>query len=260
MIAAIYTPDGLIKKNRDTSLDKIAPRRTCLSRPSYVLRFSIETVYFRCLSRFEILLQNLEWARHTWLHLNCNIFFQIPFPLFRIILLFFLKIDFFLFFPDLRREARFFKFRPKLKLTSSQQSLKDFLPSQLSIPQTDAPTIVHLKRFLIAYREVITIRERFTCTEDHRHVTRHKHYSLSPDKKTDSSRNAFKCALPVRVTETPGSSIHGRIISFRWITRDTLTLTVRRDSRLFFSPSRRQPSPPVAWFARSSSFVLHSGT
>lgn len=24
MIAAIYTPDGLIKKNRDTSLDKIA--------------------------------------------------------------------------------------------------------------------------------------------------------------------------------------------------------------------------------------------
>lgn len=103
MIAAIYTPDGLIKKNRDTSLDKIAPRRTCLSRPSYVLRFSIETVYFRCLSRFEILLQNLEWTRDTWLHLNANIFLQIPFPLFRIILLFFLKIDFFLFLPDLRR-------------------------------------------------------------------------------------------------------------------------------------------------------------
>lgn len=259
MIAAIYTPDGLIKKNRDTSLDKIAPRRTCLSRPSYVLRFSIETVYFRCLSRFEILLQNLEWARHTWLHLNCNIFFQIPFPLFRIILLFFLKIDFFL---DLRR------IQERLNSSNLDQSwprrvknrLQDFLPSQLSISQTDAPTIVHLKRFLIAYREVITIRERFTCTEDHRHVTRHKHYSLSPDKKTDSSRNAFKCALPVRMTETPGSSIHGRIISFRWITRDTLTLTARRDSRLFFSPSRRQPSPPVAWFARSSSFVLHSGT
>lgn len=40
-----YTPDGLIKKNRDTLFDKIAPRRTCLSRPLYVLAVFLSKLF-----------------------------------------------------------------------------------------------------------------------------------------------------------------------------------------------------------------------
>lgn len=52
-----YTPDGLIKKNRDTSFDKIAPvyRGHC----TYYVFLSVYPDLFRCLSRFENLLHNL---------------------------------------------------------------------------------------------------------------------------------------------------------------------------------------------------------